>query len=543
MQREGIILKRNHKLELKLLTTGKDGEKSEKAEDDIFKVLQEAIENAVDSSGLPIVRHEIDRILDWVAKNDGIVNVDVYKHCIIISMSCASPSGILHAIEVFENEAFRHILSNISTDMTNELFETIAIHANFTLESLTEILACQNDNSGENQGISIPVTVSSAEGLYRFFSLNDSPKWSGSADRIAESLSSHHGEALTVEITREYKDSEYSELDEDDYNENQAENNDKTENNASVLNDNGCEVNETEMEISLVNMEQAEKSYSGKKISDTGTPTLLMEAEPSTSKDDLSSTNVSKDVCLISQENSEEKHVYSRLLAVSAKLSPLSLKLGYDADIEENIKDISERTIAAANSVKETMTDEGSRVLDKSFLMTSLSPSDVLITNMQSSLNAATRALQANKQQIISLQADIHSNVESCRGRKTAHESELFTRRTKISTIRFEIENLDASIKAHHDEACTTENGAAELVERARDLRHAARRKENRAGIGGIFGGLAGVMLTPVTGGASIVLGMRAFKRGSTSMMLKIARETLDVFGMRQRLRETKSKH
>ncbi|XP_045190143.2 uncharacterized protein LOC123547252 isoform X2 [Mercenaria mercenaria] len=200
-----------------------------------------------------------------------------------------------------------------------------------------------------------------------------------------------------------------------------------------------------------------------------------------------------------------------QLLTVPTKLNALSLKLGYDADIQNNINRISAKTSTAANSFKATMTNEGSQVLvNKSMLMTSLSPSDVKITNMKSSLNAATRALQANKKQVISLQTDIHSNVESCRGRKTAHESELTTKRTRISTIRSEIESLETSIQAHDTEASTVENGAAELDKRAHDIRQAARRKRKRAGLGGIIGGVVGVVFAPFTGGASLALATAA---------------------------------
>ncbi|XP_045190709.2 uncharacterized protein LOC123547575 isoform X2 [Mercenaria mercenaria] len=202
-------------------------------------------------------------------------------------------------------------------------------------------------------------------------------------------------------------------------------------------------------------------------------------------------------------EYNEYEGMSLQLLAVPAKLNALSLKLGYDADIQKNINGISAKTTAAANSFIATMTNEGSQVLvNKSLLMTSLSPSDVKIANMKSSLNAATLALQANKQQVISLQTDIHSNVESFRGRKTAHESELSTKRSRISTIRSEIESLESSIQAHDKEASEVENGAAELDKRACDIRHAARRKRKRAGIGGIVG----VVLAPFTGGASLAL-------------------------------------
>ncbi|XP_060552591.1 uncharacterized protein LOC132713901 isoform X2 [Ruditapes philippinarum] len=191
------------------------------------------------------------------------------------------------------------------------------------------------------------------------------------------------------------------------------------------------------------------------------------------------------------------------LLKVPSALNTLVSKLSHDADIQNRIQGISARALAAADAYKLTFDNEGGSILvQKSHLMSTVSTDDVRITSMKNSLNAAIEALQSNKNLVINLQTDIHSNIETCRGRKMEHDSALSTKRERISNISTEIGSLDENIKVHEEEAVSAETGAAELEGRRDSIRRAARKKRKRAGIGGIVG----VALAPFTGGLSLGL-------------------------------------
>ena len=186
-----------------------------------------------------------------------------------------------------------------------------------------------------------------------------------------------------------------------------------------------------------------------------------------------------------------------QLLSVSPALNSLVEKLRHDADIQSCIQGISARAGDAASAFRSTMEVEGGKVFaQKSALMKTLSPNDVQITDMKSSLNAAIKALQSNRTLVISLQTEIHISVESCRGRRMEHDNNLSTMRIRISNLNDEIKSLDENIKVHDDEAATSERSAAELEERRNSIQRANKRRKRRAGIGGIVG----VALAPFTG-------------------------------------------
>lgn len=119
---------------------------------------------------------------------------------------------------------------------------------------------------------------------------------------------------------------------------------------------------------------------------------------------------------------------------------------------------------------------------------------------MKSALTAAIESLTSNKQQVINLETDIHSNIEKCRSRKTQHETELKYKESKINGLLSEIKNLEVRIAAHEDEASTLENGAAELDRRVDELKREAREKREKAEQGGIISAIVGGVLAPFTG-------------------------------------------
>ncbi|XP_053407809.1 uncharacterized protein LOC123547572 isoform X3 [Mercenaria mercenaria] len=125
---------------------------------------------------------------------------------------------------------------------------------------------------------------------------------------------------------------------------------------------------------------------------------------------------------------------------------------------------------------------------------------------MQRALNAATEALTATSDLVVSLQTDIHDSIEICRGRKGHYESELDAILSKLSNMWAEIESLEVIITMHEDEATSLALESAELHERVHDVKKAAEEKRKDVETTGIIGGIVGLVLAPFTGGISLAL-------------------------------------
>ncbi|XP_045190703.2 uncharacterized protein LOC123547572 isoform X2 [Mercenaria mercenaria] len=183
----------------------------------------------------------------------------------------------------------------------------------------------------------------------------------------------------------------------------------------------------------------------------------------------------------------------TQLLAIPSRLHVLSAKLKRDRDIQTQINDIARKARTAAESFKSAISEEGSAVLLQKTLFITSSSNDISIADMQRALNAATEALTATSDLVVSLQTDIHDSIEICRGRKGHYESELDAILSKLSNMWAEIESLEVIITMHEDEATSLALESAELHERVHDVKKAAEEKRKDVETtGGISLALAG---------------------------------------------------
>ncbi|XP_053395252.1 uncharacterized protein LOC123524054 [Mercenaria mercenaria] len=204
MDVEGISFKTEQKLEIKFQTTSHERETAVKAEDTIYTVLLEAISKSVDTSGLPVVRHTIDKILEMLTAHTDVTNIEVKRHCIIVEISCSSTSGIQHVLNIFESDVFHNLLHSVSVEMMSELSDTVAIQTNFTFESLNEILTHRNDVP-EDREIVIQVPFKSAADLNRILSPFESRELTNNANRISGYMSDHFSETIKFLVSHEMK--------------------------------------------------------------------------------------------------------------------------------------------------------------------------------------------------------------------------------------------------------------------------------------------------------------------------------------------------
>lgn len=146
------------------------------------------------------------------------------------------------------------------------------------------------------------------------------------------------------------------------------------------------------------------------------------------------------------------------------------------------------------------MTSDGNVILaQKELLVKAQSPSDVNVTKMKTSLGSITSGLKSVRNDVLTMQGSVHSDVESCRSRKRQHESSVSSKQGSISSLQGQINTCESEITTHQNDITSFEQSAQELDNRAGDIERAARRKRKR-GRFGFLGAAVGLVLAPVTG-------------------------------------------
>lgn len=191
MKELGLPFKEPKTLEAKIITHGNDKEKTELAERILLTVWQQALEEVDDSTNFEEVRHQVDRILRRIRASPDVTDINVTQQCILLSMQCRSAAAVLHLLEYFSDNSFQECINNIAEDLSSGLDESFIITANITNESLNDIRSNRNMESDKKEyGISIPITIASANGVKTLWSFLSSNEFQQNIDELAKSINS-----------------------------------------------------------------------------------------------------------------------------------------------------------------------------------------------------------------------------------------------------------------------------------------------------------------------------------------------------------------
>ncbi|XP_060552597.1 uncharacterized protein LOC132713905 isoform X3 [Ruditapes philippinarum] len=200
-----------------------------------------------------------------------------------------------------------------------------------------------------------------------------------------------------------------------------------------------------------------------------------------------------------------------QLQDVPSKLSSLAVNLHYDRDIQTEINSLAHDGQEIVISFQNTLKTEGGKILtERNRLVKTSNPTDVKVDTLRTILKRARTSLQYEQKDIISLESDIHINIERCHTRRKQHDTSRKNVNIELESLPKKISSLEDKIRAHDESVRNIEQSSNELDVQAENLRRAARKKKKRGLFGGVIGGIVGVALAPFTGGASLAIATAA---------------------------------
>lgn len=186
---------------------------------------------------------------------------------------------------------------------------------------------------------------------------------------------------------------------------------------------------------------------------------------------------------------------------VPSTLSCLGSKLQNDPDIQKQISVLAREGKAVADSFRQVIAIDGGKILTETNRLANTSnPTDVNTHKLRETLKSARDSLTSERKEVVTLQTDIHSNIEECNKRKKQHETNKQTTQNRLHSIPADIASLDESISAHEASVRTLEQSARDLDGQADNLRRSANEKRKRGIFGGVLGVVVGAALAPFTG-------------------------------------------
>lgn len=183
-----------------------------------------------------------------------------------------------------------------------------------------------------------------------------------------------------------------------------------------------------------------------------------------------------------------------------SSLTTLSSSLNLEPDIKRSIDQMISKGRECLNRYESTLIKEGGAILvQKELILASKSPGDLKVQGMQTALHEITSKMRAVRDASLALQTDVHSNIESCRGRNQTHESTIVTDQQTLNDIAAEIQGINAQIALVEEDIIRMDNDAGRLTNRAWEIDIQAEEDEED-GIFGVVASIAGIALAPFTG-------------------------------------------
>ncbi|KAH3713385.1 uncharacterized protein LOC127859075 isoform X2 [Dreissena polymorpha] len=194
------------------------------------------------------------------------------------------------------------------------------------------------------------------------------------------------------------------------------------------------------------------------------------------------------------------------LSTMRLSFTTLSSLLILDPDIKTSIYQMVWKGRECFNIYESTMRNEGGAILvQKKLILAAKSAGDVNVQGMRISLDGITFKMRAVRDAALALQTNVHSNNESCRGRKQTHETTIATDQLTLKNIEAEIQGINFQIASFAADIVSMNNDAGTLENRARAIDS----EESQNEVEGFLGNVAsviGIGLAPFTGGLSLGL-------------------------------------
>ncbi|XP_045189783.2 uncharacterized protein LOC123547071 isoform X2 [Mercenaria mercenaria] len=531
----GISFKKSHELELKMITLGNDYQKTELAEEILTIVWHEALDRSNEATEFPEVKKEVLKILEEIKKGKNIESISIKKACIIMQISCTSPSDMLAVINYFGSDELYEALRNIAQELGYYFNTAFTVFSVIPIDSLWGISNRQSDPAQtEEFGIRLPISVTSPADMLQLRSLISSEKIINSTNSIADALSKHLAGKITVKAETDMKELK-NVLDAEMTNSDSSSSNSSSINCSSSSNrqhyrsDTDCKADLSQLDKCVTSQECREQISREDIYEDLNKqhmpdgnyevrykPKTEVQSETAYSKIEAAHTGLSTEIEVgyKPKANVQKETSYSMIAAANTEIEVMrhlpcrlqehSYNIN-DYSVTSEINKLVKEAQGVAHCVANTFSVRVNDVLQQKYKLSRVNcPGRVDIDNLSRSLLEFKEGVNDCFGQALAMKTNINNFIEITRGKKKCKETEIELAKIEISGLDKQIRLTEQDITKYEEDAREEERGAEELENRATDLRHESRRhRENGLGWGFLSFGV-GLLFAPFTGGLSV---------------------------------------
>ncbi|XP_053397114.1 uncharacterized protein LOC123551680 [Mercenaria mercenaria] len=205
LQKEGVDFGKEKALDLKMMTVGKAEEKKELAEDILYTVWQKAVNMSDGSDDFPTIKEAVNKILERIKTIPDVTIANVEKHCIILTLHCATTTGFLSLHDYLKCESFFETFECISAYFSDLYGENITVTAFVTLESMQNALDTlyEEDTGDDDLCTRLQLRCTSVNAMKNVQRMLEDDETANAVNQLAQAISEHVDENISVESSLE----------------------------------------------------------------------------------------------------------------------------------------------------------------------------------------------------------------------------------------------------------------------------------------------------------------------------------------------------
>lgn len=176
-------------------------------------------------------------------------------------------------------------------------------------------------------------------------------------------------------------------------------------------------------------------------------------------------------------------------------------RLELSTDIQDVVREIVDHSVECITDYHRVIEKYGTAVLaQKERLANAASVDEVNVGRMGKSLHRITEELCGIRRDLLSIETDVHSNIESVRARKREYDNEIGEKEEKLKDLEKEIDRLKSDIEECETESENCSSDARKLDDHASQMER--RESDHKVwGLVGVTGTVASFVMAPFTGG------------------------------------------
>ncbi|XP_060595896.1 uncharacterized protein LOC132749965 isoform X2 [Ruditapes philippinarum] len=199
LKERALQFKCDHVLELKIMVSCEDETKKRNAEDELDQKLRASLLES--HHGYDFLQMEADLFMSSITSHPNINLTGVTRCCIMVSFTCSTLDGVMNLLNYSSSQDFLKRICYISNELSYLYEDAFLVQGYITLESLSEIEISDSQKHVYEEGISLPLKCSSAEGMEHILDTLQNVKTANTLNSIADKLSEQLEETVYIHVT------------------------------------------------------------------------------------------------------------------------------------------------------------------------------------------------------------------------------------------------------------------------------------------------------------------------------------------------------